>query len=41
MPPGLLQSQFAALEEPGNALTVGIDRPPAAIVEAIRAALGV
>jgi gluconokinase len=41
MPPGLLQSQFAALEEPGDVLTVGIDRPPAAIVEAIRAALGV
>ena len=36
MPPGLLDTQFAALEEPPDALTVTIDRPPAALVADIR-----
>ena len=35
MPPGLLPSQFATLEEPHNALWVDVDQPPAAIVEEI------
>jgi carbohydrate kinase (thermoresistant glucokinase family) len=42
MPPSLLQSQFATLEEPEPEeipVTVTIDRPPAAIVDAIMAAL--
>jgi gluconokinase len=43
MPPGLLKSQFAALEEPGpeeKPITVAIDRPPEAIVAEIAASLG-
>ena len=39
MPPSLLDSQFAALEEPADAITVGIDAPPDAIVAEIREAL--
>ncbi len=38
MPPGLLTSQFATLEEPGpdeNPMVVGIDVPPDAIVQSI------
>jgi carbohydrate kinase (thermoresistant glucokinase family) len=41
MPPGLLNSQFAALEEPGpdeNAIIVSIDAPPREIVARILAA---
>ncbi len=43
MPPSLLDSQFAALEVPGadeEAVTVDIDQPLAAVVEAILDALG-
>ncbi len=40
MPPGLLDSQFAALEEPADAIVVSIDRTPAAIVEEIVGAMG-
>jgi gluconokinase len=43
MPTGLLASQFAALEPPEadeNAFSVDIDRPLAAIVDAIVAQLG-
>ena len=39
MPASLLDSQFAALEEPADAITVGIDAPPDAIVAEIREAL--
>jgi gluconokinase len=39
MKPGMLRSQFEALEEPVGALTVGIDRPPAEIVDRIVAEL--
>jgi gluconokinase len=39
MPASLLESQFAALEEAGDAITVGIDAPPDAIVAEIRQAL--
>ena len=39
MPASLLDSQLAALEEPADAITVGIDAPPDAIVAEIRAAL--
>ena len=39
MPPGLLASQFAALEEPDEALTVDIARPPEEIIEEIYASL--
>jgi gluconokinase len=42
MPPGLLKSQFAALEEPGpeeKPITVAIDPPPEAIVGEIVASL--
>ncbi|HKB82054.1 MAG TPA: gluconokinase [Burkholderiales bacterium] len=35
MKAGLLESQFAALEEPGNALSVDIDDTPEAISDAI------
>ncbi len=35
MPPGLLPSQFATLEEPRDALWVEVNQPPAAIVEVI------
>ena len=41
MPPGLLQSQFDALESPADAdVTVSIDPPPTAIVQAICDGLG-
>jgi gluconokinase len=43
MPASLLDSQFDALEEPApdeQALTIGIDKPPAAIVKEIVRALG-
>jgi gluconokinase len=42
MPPGLLRSQFEALEEPGpdeNAIVVSVDEPPEAIVDRIVAEL--
>ncbi len=39
MPPSLLASQFATLEEPKNALTVDISLPPDQIVSEIVAAL--
>jgi len=41
MPPGLLASQFAALEEPERAVVVDIGPPPEAIVALIRQQLGV
>lgn len=41
MKPGLLRSQFEALEEPQDALPIDIDRPVEAVVEAILAALAV
>jgi gluconokinase len=40
MPPSLLKSQLAALEEPADAITVGIEGTPDAIVAEIVAALG-
>jgi gluconokinase len=40
MPASLLDSQLAALEEPADAITVGIDAPPDAIVAEIQKALG-
>lgn len=42
MKSGLLESQFAALEEPapGEALVVGIDADPGSIVDSILASLG-
>jgi carbohydrate kinase (thermoresistant glucokinase family) len=39
MPPELLDSQFAALEEPEDALTVDIDATPEAIVDRVVAGL--
>jgi gluconate kinase len=39
MPASLLDSQFAALEKPADAITVGIDAPPDAIVAEICKAL--
>ncbi len=42
MPPGLLDSQFATLEEPGaeeHPITVSIDQPPEAVAAAILDAL--
>lgn len=36
MPSGLLRSQFEVLEEPRDALTVGIDAPPGEIAAEIR-----
>ena len=39
MPATLLNSQFATLEEPSDALSVDIGPPPAAIAVAIRSAL--
>jgi len=41
MPPGLLASQFAALEEPEQGVVVDIVHPPDTIVELIREQLGV
>jgi gluconokinase len=40
MPASLLNSQFAALEEPDDAITVAVDQTPAAIVAEILKALG-
>jgi gluconokinase len=40
MRPEMLQSQFAALEEPKNALIVDIERPAEEIVRQIKQALG-
>ena len=40
MKPDLLASQFAALEEPKDAITVDVDERPRRVVEKIRAALG-
>ncbi len=39
MPASLLESQFAALEEPSDAITVGIEGSPEAIVAEIQEAL--
>jgi gluconokinase len=39
MPPSLLESQFASLEEPGDAVIVDVTDPPPAIVRHIRAEL--
>ena len=39
MPPGLLASQFVALEEPEGALTVDVTPPPSEMVKTIRDAL--
>jgi gluconate kinase len=41
MPPGLLASQFAALEEPEQGVVVDIVPPPETIVARIREQLGV
>lgn len=41
MPPELLDSQFAALEEPNDAITVGIESSPAAIAAKIKQMLRV
>ena len=41
MPPGLLASQFAALEEPKRGIVVDIVHPPETIVALIREQLGV
>ncbi|OPZ84584.1 MAG: Thermoresistant gluconokinase [bacterium ADurb.Bin429] len=41
MPVSLLDSQFAALEEPENALTLDVSAPPWVLVRDIRRALGV
>jgi carbohydrate kinase (thermoresistant glucokinase family) len=41
MPPGLLASQFAALEEPERGVSVDIVHPPETIVALIREQLGV
>jgi gluconate kinase len=40
MPPELLVSQLDTLEEPNDALTVGIDQPPEQLVKEIRRGLG-
>jgi len=40
MPPTLLDSQFAALEEPANALTVEVSSTPEAAVVQVRGLLG-
>jgi len=40
MPPSLLDSQFAALEAPEDAISVEVDQTPDAIVAEIAAALG-
>jgi gluconokinase len=40
MPSALLASQLATLEEPDDALTIDVSAPPEALVEAIRAGLG-
>lgn len=41
MKPGMLDSQFATLEEPEQALHLDISPPPSEIVQAIRARLGI
>lgn len=41
MKPALLDSQFAALEEPGRALVVDVSSTPAEIVKTVRDGLGV
>ena len=41
MKPKMLDSQFAALEEPERGLTVDISLPPEKIIEAIRSRFGV
>lgn len=41
MPPGLLASQFAAIEEPGDAVAVDVAQAPEECVRAIRRSLGV
>jgi gluconate kinase len=41
MKPEMLKSQFAALEEPRNVLTVDIDSSPPTIARSIRTALGI
>jgi gluconate kinase len=41
MPAMLLQSQFEALEEPVDAITISSALPPDQIVEALRNALGI
>ncbi|MFN0315771.1 MAG: gluconokinase, partial [Burkholderiales bacterium] len=41
MKAGLLESQFAALEEPADAITLDIDHPPAEIVAQLSTALPV
>jgi gluconokinase len=41
MKPGMLGSQFAALEEPGQALQVDVASPPEEIVKTIRSRFGV
>ena len=40
MKPGMLASQFDALEEPSDALVMDISRPPDAVVDGILAKLG-
>lgn len=41
MPPGLLESQFATLEEPADATVISIDQPPGKIVAAALASIRV
>jgi gluconokinase len=41
MKPGMLRSQFDALEEPGTGVMIEIDAPPHDVVSMIRKALGV
>ena len=41
MPAGLVESQFLALEEPGDAITVPASWPPERIVRTIRLELGI
>ena len=41
MKPAMLDSQFAALEEPGHALVVDVSSTPAEIIKSIRDGLGV
>ena len=40
MPPGLLLSQLDTLEDPNDALIIGIDQPPEQLVKEIRRGLG-
>ena len=40
MPASLLESQFAALEPPADAITVDVGEPPERCVETVLAALG-